>query len=282
MRPDHPTHLLRFTGTCDEAEFKRRCAAQDFWYHSYYFDNGYSQPGDYDIGRDIASYGFPDDMSGMRVLDVGTGSGWFATYFEQRGAEVTTVDARGYCDFDMWGRHHYPDIATEKPAPDRVLPDGQAIYYSRVSSGFWIMKDILGLKASYRNARVYELSPELFGGRTFDLVFMGALLMHVRDPIGALMAARSVCSHRLITNSLKPDGDSKDAVPYMEFLNNSDAKINWWRPNRACLRGMVEAAGFKTVAIDGTVDITTDKIFVDKTGRYSGVTQTLYLVDATV
>jgi protein-L-isoaspartate O-methyltransferase len=46
----------------------------------------------------------------MRVLDIGTGAGWFAFYFEQLGAEVVTVDARGYCDFDVYGRPGYPPI----------------------------------------------------------------------------------------------------------------------------------------------------------------------------
>src|SRR5437879_1860889 len=105
-------HQLRFTGTCDQAEFTARCAEHDFWYHTFRFDNGFMQRGDYDIGYDVADYGFPPDMRGMSVLDVGTGSGWFATYFEQAGAEVTTVDARGYCDFDVFGRATYPDVTT--------------------------------------------------------------------------------------------------------------------------------------------------------------------------
>src|ERR1700682_25965 len=49
------TVLLKYTGTCNEAEFKAKCKEHDFWYHSYYFDNGFVQRGDYDIGRDIAS-----------------------------------------------------------------------------------------------------------------------------------------------------------------------------------------------------------------------------------
>jgi hypothetical protein len=79
--------------------------------HSYYFDNGFLQRGDSDIGRDVVDYGFPATLTGARVLDIGTGSGWFAAYFEQLGAEVTVTDARGYCDFDVFGRDHYPGEA---------------------------------------------------------------------------------------------------------------------------------------------------------------------------
>jgi SAM-dependent methyltransferase len=277
----HSTHRLRFTGSCSAAEFERRCAEHDFWYHSYYFDNGFERRGDYDIGRDVKAYGFPSDLSGMSVLDIGTGSGWFATYFEQCGGDVTTVDSRGYVDFDVWGRFRQPDLASEKPQPDRLDEDGRPVYYSPVSRGFWIMKDLLGLKARYVNGRVYDVSPELLGGRQFDLVFMGALLMHVRDPIGALMAARSVCRGLLVTNALMASG-TESPVPSMEFINNDHDRINWWRPNRSGLAAMVRAAGFREVNVERTVQLRTDKIFVDDQGRYSGVDQTLYLVHARV
>ena len=48
---------------------------------------------------------------------------------------------------------------------------------------------------------MYDVAPEVFEGRRFDLVFMGALLCHLRDPIGALMAARSVCGGRVIAST---------------------------------------------------------------------------------
>lgn len=280
--PAGPGYILRFTGTCDEAEFNARCTEQDFWYHTYRFDNGFVRHGDYDIGRDIASYGFPEEMSGMSVLDVGTGSGWFATYFEQRGAEVTTVDARGYSDLDIYGRFEYPDITTEKPIPDRVESDGRPIYYSGVSRGFWIMKEILGLKAEYVNARIYDLRPELFGGKQFDLVFVGAVFMHVRDPVGAVMACRTVCRHLLIANSIPFRGRENDPTPQMKLMAPKADLISWWAPNKACLVHWFKAAAFARVDAERTVHLTVDKPFVDKEGRQSGIQQTLRLVHAYV
>ena len=281
------TYRLRWTGNCDRQAFDEAVAQHDFWYHSYYFDNGFEVRGDYDIGRDVDTYGFPEDMSGLRVLDVGTGSGWFAFFFEQRGATVTTVDARGYTDFDVHGRVDYPDIADEKPAPDRVGSAGEPVYYSPVSRGFLIMRDLLGSRVRYVNARVYELRPDLFGGERFDLVFMGALLPHVRDPVGALMAGRRVCLDRLIATTvlttewnavgrrlrrgrlgrlvsagLRATGRAplpRENPRRLMELWHREIPIDWWRPNVACFREWFLLAGFATADVSRSAPLTSDR-----------------------
>lgn len=270
---------LRFTGSCSREAFEAACAEHDCWYHSFYFDNGFAWRGDYDIGRDIAGYRLPDDMTGMTVLDVGTGSGWFATYFEQRGARVTTIDVRGYCDFDIYGRDHHPDIESEKEAPDRILDDGTPIYYSPFSKGYWIMRDMLGLESECLNARVYELSPELFGGRKFDLVFMASILMHLRDPIGALMAAHRVCAGQLVATSYletRTDG----AGPTMTMFPGGAFGAGWWKPNRACLQEWFQAAGFARSEIQPGVQLTADKPYYTEEGETETVSQKQWLVRA--
>jgi SAM-dependent methyltransferase len=255
--PDH--HLLHFTGAVEPAEFATRCAEVPWWYHSFYFDNGLNVRGDYDIGADIHRYGFPESMEGMRVLDIGTGSGWFAFYFEQLGAEVVTVDARGYCDFDMYGRPFYGSIDQENRAPDRIDDDGTPVYYSPVSRGFWTMKEMLRSTVRFRNARVYDLTPQIFGGKKFDLVFLGAILCHLRDPIGALMAARTVCKHRVIASTPVVLGETEAEVLPRQYLPyTSDDKISWWLPNEACFRHWFSAAGFMGVDVSRHVNLKCD------------------------
>ncbi len=250
---------LKFTGDCNEETFKSACVNQEFWYHSYYFDNGFKVRGDYNIGKNIEEYHFPDDMSGMKVLDIGTGGGWFAFYFEQCGAEVSTVDARGYCDFDVRGRYAYPSVESEKRVPDRIGPGGEPIYFSPASGGFWIMRDLLKSKVRYVNARVYDICPDLFDDQSFDLVFMGALLLHLRDPIGALMAARSVCTGRIIATTTIVAGEVENPTPRMDLPWGHIDNISWWRPNKTCYKAWFLAAGFKDVDVEQAVTLTADK-----------------------
>jgi len=277
-------HRLKFTGSLTKDEFEKRCAAQRWWYHSYYFDNGYEVRGDYNIGADIADYGFPQKMDGMRVLDIGTGAGWFAFYFEQLGAEVTTVDARGYCDFDVYGRYYYPQPDSEGKVPDRYLDDGTPIYYSPVSGAFWIMKEILGSKVRAVNARVYDLRQEMFGRQPFDLVFMGAILCHLRDPIGALMAARRLCRGRIIATTPVVIGEPESEVGPRQYLPYTEIdNITWWLPNEACFRHWFLAAGFRDVDVSRSITLRCDVEHKDPdTGRITNESQTLRVGTAVV
>jgi len=279
-------HRLAYTSTLDRADFAAKCAQVPWWYHSYYFDNGVEVRGDYDVGADIHDYGFPLDFNGATVLDLGTGGGWFAHYFEQRGATVTTYDARGYCDFDVYGRWNYPRVEDDRvpdlptgvynrgPStaatrePDRYDEDGRPVYYSPVSSAFWMMRDLLGSRIESRSGRIYDVSPAVFEDRKFDFVFMGALLCHLRDPVGALMAARSVCSGKIFASTPIVLGEPEGDVEPRQYLPYTDVdRISWWLPNEACFRHWFLAAGFRDVDISRSITLRGDVEHRDEAGR---------------
>jgi len=276
-------HRLKFTGNLSSDEFNSRCRQNPRWYHSYYFDNGYEIRGEYNIGADVQDYGFPASMAGCRMLDIGTGGGWFSFYFEQLGAEVTTVDARGYSDFDVFGRHYNPPVSSDGREPDRHLENGQPVYDSPVSAAFWVMRDILRSKNRFVNARVYEVRPDLFGNQLFDFVFMGALLCHLRDPVGALMAARSVCGGTLIASTPVVIGEPEAETMPRQYLPYTDMdQISWWLPNEACFRLWFKAAGFSTVDVGRSVTLRCDVEQKDQTGRVTNGDQLLRVAFARV
>jgi hypothetical protein len=196
---------------------------------------------------------------------------------------VTAVDARGYTDFDMQGRHTHPPIEIEKPQPDAYTDDGRPVYFSPVSRGLWIMLDLLGSQVEYRNSRVYDLTPAFFGG-TFDLVFMGALLLHLRDPIGALQACRRVCHGQLIaTTPILDDAFGLVGTSMMLPWAGFDP-ISWWQPNLACYETWFEMAGFADVDASRSVTLTSDRPHPhpDDPARLWNPTQVLRVAHANV
>jgi SAM-dependent methyltransferase len=248
-------HRLHFLAEMVAQEFDSRCRENPWWSHSFYFDNGFYVRGDYDMGHGLAAYGFPESLEGLRVLDVGTASGWFAFYFEQQGAEVVALDTGGPVDLDIHGRGAAPAIDCKDRAPDRTDEDGAPVFHSADGRGFWIMKDILGSRVRYQSARVYDISPTLFEGRKFDLVFLGGILGRLRDPIGALMAARSVCKHRIIATAAVAPGEAGPGTAPRQYLRQPAVDgARGWLPDEACFREWFLAAGF--IGVDVSKEVT--------------------------
>jgi tRNA (mo5U34)-methyltransferase len=202
------------------------------WYHTLELPGGVVTPGWFDLRAVVERLPWPD-VAGKRCLDVGTYDGFYAFELERRGAaEVIATDIPDHEDWDwpaslrMKGGEALAQIAGEK------------------GRGFEVAHAALGSRVSKRTLNVYDLSPEELG--TFDIVVCGSLLLHLRDPVRALEAIRSVCAGWLL---------SIDAVslplsvlfprrPTAE-LSREDRRCQWWTANAAGHRRMVEMAGFE-------------------------------------
>ena len=208
-------------------ELHERVAARP-WYHTIELAPGIETPGWFDC-RGIAPTVLPDDLSGRRCLDIGTYDGFWAFQLEQRGAsEVIAFDV---LDDSRW----------DWPAGETA---GQRAINSELragAGGFPLAKEALGSSVERVDASIYDLDPGVHG--RFDVVYVGSLLLHLRDPVGALMKIRAVCDELLI---------SADAVHGSLSLIGSGPAATlegrgrpyWWTPNTAGYARMAEAAGF--------------------------------------
>ncbi len=89
------------THTIDPAELRRRVSEIN-WYHTIDLGDGIVTPGAVDC-RSIARHcGLPADLSGKRVIDVGTCDGFWAFEMENRNArEVVATDLASLADYDV-------------------------------------------------------------------------------------------------------------------------------------------------------------------------------------
>ena len=103
-----------------------------------------------------------------------------------------------------------------------------------------------GSAVERRELSVYELDPGEVG--SFDFVYVGSLLLHLRDPVGALAAVRSVCAGDAVIV------DAIDLAKTLRFPRQPVATLDgrgrpwWWKPNLAALARLAEAAGFELAA----------------------------------
>ncbi len=221
------------------------------FYHSFDLSNGVKIGGDWSIQTDIAGYQFPD-MRGKRVLDLGPASGWFSFYLESLGADVTVLESRGYGDFDVYGVDRYtpPDRA-----PDRVVA-GKSIWDGPHSPSFWAMHQILGSQVKFVNGKFYD-APELFA-EPFDVVLACNILQHVRDPIGVLRAAHSVCRGVCVAVHQTWVDHDDSPWPCAQYPFFHVDRVSWAQPNKVLFEHWFKAAGFQSVNADRFVGCTPD------------------------
>jgi tRNA (mo5U34)-methyltransferase len=226
-----------------------------YWYHAVDVGDGLVTPGTFDYRSDISHFHFPDDMSGMQVLDVGSATGFFAFEFERRGATVTSIELSSIADWDM------------PSAEDRALTMSEMMRFHGAASleeltllhlhgPFRFCHERLHSKITRHYSRIYVLGDQL-KGKQFDLVFLGDILLHLFSPLRALSVVAPLCSGTLIILQEIPDLD--DSRPLMWYIGGSsrqgDAR-SWWFPNKTCLAEMLMRVGFQAVTFPARFEIT--------------------------
>ncbi len=203
------------------------------WYHTIELGNGLVSRGAYDHRTIVDRYGIPASLRGKTALDIGTFDGFWAFELERRGADrVVAIDVATIGDFD-W----LPSIkAGLGAAADRTsnFPMAHAMRQSKVERMI---------------CSVYDLSPEKVG--TFDVVFCGDVLLHLQNPLGALIRIHAVTKEiAIIQTSVESEIEKKHADrPWLSFGIRKLEKVlgaecTYWYFSTHALKEMMEYVGF--------------------------------------
>lgn len=209
-------------------------AKQSKWHHRIEVAPGVRTPGLQDTQTLLSQIGLPDDLTGMRVLDIGARDGFFTFEAERRGArEVVALD-------------------NESPH----------------NTGFAIAAELLDSKATYVTENVYSLNPEDYGH--FDLVLFLGVIYHLRHPLLALDRIHDVSAPQglLVIETHMIDEGLVDATGNWRSLDDFDPALrslpivqyypedtlgsdptSQWAPNRTALEGWLRGAGFEPLSI---------------------------------
>lgn len=217
--------------------------ADDFyWYHSIDLGGGVVSNGDYQMGEYLHHYGFPEDMRGMQVLDVGRASGYFAFEFERRGADVTATELPSMADWDFVGGEAAKAAHIEEIAEDEYHIRGAFKYAHAARKS----------RVTPVDANVYEISPAMFGGKKFDLVFAGSITSHLKNPSGAMDRLLSVTAPggKCIVSAPFIDLVEQRDLPLMALVGRSDPDLrSWWVVNAKGLEELLRCSGFREASV---------------------------------
>jgi tRNA (mo5U34)-methyltransferase len=205
-------------------------ASRSDWFHSIDVGDGIITPGTCPPPYQERMWKvmqLPEDMRGLRVLDIGTYDGFFAFEAEKRGAEVVAIDIH--------------------PADCRC---------------FALAHQLRGSKVVYHQMSVYDLDQQKLGG-TFDLVLCLGVYYHLRHLFLALDNLWAIArgelrfeTHVIDEKFLLPDGTVttlKDFDPrlastpiyrFYRFNELGDDYSNWFGGNVAAVLESLASAGF--------------------------------------
>ncbi len=209
--------------------------ASRVWYHTIDLPDGRHTRGWFDTRSAPIWVTWPSQIVGGRCLDVGTFDGFWAFEMERRGAaEVVALDVDDPEKLD-W----FYDERESGPALVRS-------WGSERGPGFVRAAALTGSKATRVDCSVYDLDEGTAG--TFDVVFCGALLEHLAEPVRALERMRGVCRGELVlVEHLDPYLElAAPRVPAAHFNSDWD---QWWRVNSRGLVQLVERAGFEITTL---------------------------------
>ena len=218
-------------GAADPDAARAAIESYPHWYHVIDLAPGIETPGWFDLRPIVDRMPWPD-LKGKRCLDVGTFDGFLAFEMLKRGASsVSALDIADPAEWD-W--------------PLRARKTGPELFSSftggEPGTGFKLANELFGNPVERIERNVYDINPADMG--KFDVVLCGSLMLHLRDPVKALEAIRSVCDGVFLSAEaidlqltvLKPKTPAA--------VNRGGENCQWWVPNRSGHRQLLRAAGF--------------------------------------
>lgn len=206
------------------------------WFHNLHLPDGSQTAPDHFLGdfpkfkwEEIAPH-LPDDLHGMKALDIGCNAGYYSFELARRGAHVTALDIDA----------HYLE---------------QARWAAQIYN--------LDQQIQFRQQPVYHLANS---SEQYDIVWFMGVLYHLRYPLLALDLVRQSCRGRMVFQTMTMPGEEvmpvaedyslehRDVMtspgwPKMAFVEHRIAQdpTNWWAPNHAAVEAMLRAAGFGNI-----------------------------------
>jgi O-methyltransferase len=204
------------------------------WYHTVELPDGRVLPGAWDLRGHEPAYLGRVNVAGKRVLELGPATGYLTFYLERMGAEVVAFEAGFDVSIDV-----LPFRGREEPEERRrVMQDT----IDRNHDAWWYLHRTLGSSATFVQGNIYDMPADL---GAFDITVVGAILLHLREPWGALsQAARRTTETMIVTEPLQDDENPPESN-VMRFSPSAEHHLtNWWSIYPGAVVSMLSRLGF--------------------------------------
>jgi SAM-dependent methyltransferase len=196
------------------------------FYHAMDIPSIGSVPGIWDLRGRFSDYTGGVELRGKTFLDVGTASGFFTFEAEQRGARVTSFDAESYDQMD------YVALGNSNRRDN----------LSRIKNSYWFAHHHFKSRAQVVYGNIRNLSVV---APPSDVVLLGQILVHLRDPLDAIRQASLLAGENLVIT----EGSFESEEPLAAFLGTGDGAgiHSWWHLSAKLYDRWLSLLGFEIV-----------------------------------
>lgn len=207
------------------------------WFHNIHLPSGEQTNPDHFLGDfpkfkwDKIKSSIPEDLTGMRVLDIGCNAGFYSVELAKRGADVLAIDLD----------EHY------------------------LKQARWIAKQFhLENQIEFKQMQVYDLAHL---HQKFDLVWFMGVFYHLRYPLLALDIISEITEDILVFQTFTSAEKGEMEIPLdIDFENRKTLDLptwpklsfiphklagdftNWWVANHQGILSLIENCGFEIIA----------------------------------
>lgn len=208
-----------------------------FFYHSIDLPNGETILGAWDFRDRFDQYIGGVSLQGKTVLDVGTAGGFLAFSAEAAGASaVTAMDVRSFLD-----QNRVPFINTDYTNNKIEWAATHAPELDRQKKAFWYSWHKLSSKVQV----CYNNIDELYSiDEKFDIVFAGALMEHLADPVSALGAICRVATETVVVAFTPVDDTSNELFMRQLVPWTPETAYVWWVLSKELYTSIFNGMGF--------------------------------------
>lgn len=160
------------------------------FYHTVDIPGDGERRGDWDLRGREAAYLGDVALKDRTVLEVGPASGHLSFWMEKQGAHVTVLDLGPDDPWDFVPFHG--NDLDELNANTRK-------HLQRLQNSWWLLHERHQSKARALRGTVYGLTPQT---GQFDVVTLNSVLLHLRDPMRAMVCAASTCAKTLVVTDI--------------------------------------------------------------------------------
>ena len=234
------------------------------FYHSMDIPGFGPVEGPWDLRPNVGAYLGGVDVRGRRVLELGTADGYLTFQLERQGAEVVSYDLSEHDRWDVVPYARLVHAASLGASPSWVVDadDDHRRTMRELNNAYWLAHRAHRSAARLVLGNIYSVPAEI---GTVDISVFGALLLHTRDPFGALVPALRLTRETVVVTEalgllhlpnvlrrareLLPRELRRPLMRFMPDWRSGAHPDGWWRLTPEIVQEFLGVLGFERTAV---------------------------------